>query len=121
VADRVEIDFETCIENAQKKSVGSAELRRPQNTCLEYDDVMNKQRETIYAISPLRAGRKKTSAITYWELPKDVAARAWWIRIARASSIRGKWNTAQLLAEVKQPVWGLTRRRWAADPRCAES
>ena len=72
------------IENAQKAV--EAQNFEARKHLLEYDDVMNKQRETIYSHSPLGARRKGSKGITSSASPKTIAAN-WSKPTARANSI----------------------------------
>ena len=99
------------IENAQKSV--EAQNFDARKHLLEYDDVMNKQRETIYAIrrSALEGKDQRDYVLG---IAEDVARE-----IVEAFCPReqhpGQWNTAQFLAEV-HTQFGIDAKAGGADP-----
>ncbi|HWS95914.1 MAG TPA: preprotein translocase subunit SecA, partial [Candidatus Methylomirabilis sp.] len=99
------------IENAQKSV--EAQNFDARKHLLEYDDVMNKQRETIYAIrrSALEGKDQRDYVLG---IAEDVA-----VEIVETFCPReqhpGQWNTAQFLAEVHSQ-FGIDAKAGGADP-----
>ena len=99
------------IENAQKSV--EAQNFDARKHLLEYDDVMNKQRETIYAIrrSALEGKDQRDYVLG---IAEDVG-----IEIVETFCPReqhpGQWNTAQFLAEVHSQ-FGIDAKAGGADP-----
>ena len=99
------------IENAQKSV--EAQNFDARKHLLEYDDVMNKQRETIYAIrrSALEGKDQRDYVLG---IAEDVA-----LEIVETFCPReqhpGQWNTAQFLAEVHSQ-FGIDAKAGGADP-----
>jgi len=99
------------IENAQKSV--EAQNFDARKHLLEYDDVMNKQRETIYAIrrSALEGKDQRDYVLG---IAEDVG-----IEIVETFCPReqhpGQWNTAQFLAEVHSR-FGIDAKAGGADP-----
>jgi preprotein translocase subunit SecA len=99
------------IENAQKSV--EAQNFDARKHLLEYDDVMNKQRETIYAIrrSALEGKDQRDYVLG---IAEDVA-----IELVETYCPReqhpGQWNTAQFLAEVHSQ-FGIDAKAAGADP-----
>jgi preprotein translocase subunit SecA len=98
------------IENAQKSV--EAQNFDARKHLLEYDDVMNKQRETIYAIrrSALEGKDQRDYVLG---IAEDVAREQVETYCPREQH-PGQWNTAQLLAEVNSQ-FGIDAKT-AADP-----
>ena len=99
------------IENAQKSV--EAQNFDARKHLLEYDDVMNKQRETIYAIrrSALEGKDQRDYVLNVAE---DVA-RELVQRYCPREQHPGQWNTTQLLAEVNSQ-FGIDAKAAGADP-----
>ena len=99
------------IENAQKSV--EAQNFDARKHLLEYDDVMNKQRETIYAIrrSALEGKDQRDYVLG---IAQDVA-----LELAETYCPRGQhpsqWNTTQFLAEVHSQ-FGVDAKAAGADP-----
>ncbi len=99
------------IENAQKSV--EAQNFDARKHLLEYDDVMNKQRETIYAIrrSALEGKDQRDYVLG---IAEDVA-RELVNTYCSKEQHPGQWNTAQLLAEVHSQ-FGIDAKAAGADP-----
>src|SRR6267378_3959084 len=99
------------IENAQKSV--EAQNFDARKHLLEYDDVMNKQRETIYAIrrSALEGKDQRDYVLG---IAEDVARELVDTYCPREQH-PGQWNTAQLLAEVNSQ-FGIDAKAAGADP-----
>jgi preprotein translocase subunit SecA len=99
------------IENAQKAV--EAQNFEARKHLLEYDDVMNKQRETIYAIrrSALEGKDQKEYALG---IAEDLAREQANIFCPREEHPQ-KWNTAQLAAEVLNQ-FGIDLKAVGVDP-----
>ncbi|MBZ5702946.1 MAG: preprotein translocase subunit SecA [Acidobacteriia bacterium] len=99
------------IENAQKSV--EAQNFDARKHLLEYDDVMNKQRETIYAIrrSALEGKDQRDYVLG---IAEDVARELADIYCPREQH-PGQWNTAQFLAEV-HAQFGVDAKAAGADP-----
>ena len=99
------------IENAQKSV--EAQNFDARKHLLEYDDVMNKQRETIYAIrrSALEGKDQRDYVLG---IAEDVARELAETYCPREQH-PGQWNTAQLLAEVSSQ-FGIDAKAMGADP-----
>jgi preprotein translocase subunit SecA len=99
------------IENAQKSV--EAQNFDARKHLLEYDDVMNKQRETIYAIrrSALEGKDQRDYVLG---IAEDVA-REMVNTYCPKEQHPGQWNTAQLLAEVHSQ-FGIDAKVAGADP-----
>jgi len=99
------------IENAQKSV--EAQNFDARKHLLEYDDVMNKQRETIYAIrrSALEGKDQRDYVLG---IAEDVARELVDTYCARELH-PGQWNTAQFLAEVHSQ-FGIDAKTAGADP-----
>jgi preprotein translocase subunit SecA len=99
------------IENAQKSV--EAQNFDARKHLLEYDDVMNKQRETIYAIrrSALEGKDQRDYVLG---IAEDVA-RELVQRYCPREQHPGQWNTTQLLAEVNSQ-FGIDAKAAGADP-----
>jgi len=99
------------IENAQKSVEGqNFEARKH---LLEYDDVMNKQRETIYAIrrSALEGKDQRDYVLG---IAEDVARELLDTYCPRDQH-PGQWNTTQFLAEINSQ-FGVDAKTAGADP-----
>ncbi len=99
------------IENAQKSV--EAQNFDARKHLLEYDDVMNKQRETIYAIrrSALEGKDQRDYVLG---IAEDVARELVQTYCPRELH-PGQWNTAQFLAEVNSQ-FGIDAKAAGADP-----
>ncbi len=99
------------IENAQKSV--EAQNFDARKHLLEYDDVMNKQRETIYAIrrSALEGKDQRDYVLG---IAEDVA-RELVNTYCPKEQHPGQWNTAQFLAEVHSQ-FGIDAKAAGADP-----
>jgi len=99
------------IENAQKSV--EAQNFDARKHLLEYDDVMNKQRETIYAIrrSALEGKDQRDYVLG---IAEDVARELVETYCPREQH-PGQWNTAALLAEVNSQ-FGIDAKAAGADP-----
>ncbi|MGB2626864.1 MAG: preprotein translocase subunit SecA [Candidatus Acidiferrum sp.] len=99
------------IENAQKSV--EAQNFDARKHLLEYDDVMNKQRETIYAIrrSALEGKDQRDYVLG---IAEDVA-RELVDRYCPREQHPGQWNTAPFLAEVNSQ-FGIDAKAAGADP-----
>ncbi len=99
------------IENAQKSV--EAQNFDARKHLLEYDDVMNKQRETIYAIrrSALEGKDQRDYVLG---IAEDVA-REMVNTYCPKEQHPGQWNTAQFLAEVHSQ-FGIDAKTAGADP-----
>src|SRR5215472_8854870 len=99
------------IENAQKSV--EAQNFDARKHLLEYDDVMNKQRETIYAIrrSALEGKDQRDYVLG---IAEDVA-REMVENYCPREQHPGQWNTAQFLAEV-HTQYGIDAKTAGADP-----
>jgi preprotein translocase subunit SecA len=99
------------IENAQKSV--EAQNFDARKHLLEYDDVMNKQRETIYAIrrSALEGKDQRDYVLG---IAEDVA-REMVSTYCPKEQHPGQWNTAQFLAEVHSQ-FGIDAKAAGADP-----
>ncbi len=99
------------IENAQKSV--EAQNFDARKHLLEYDDVMNKQRETIYAIrrSALEGKDQRDYVLG---IAEDVAVELV-ERYCPREQHPGQWNTAQFLAEVHSQ-FGIDAKSAGADP-----
>ncbi|MGB7848319.1 MAG: preprotein translocase subunit SecA [Candidatus Acidiferrum sp.] len=99
------------IENAQKSV--EAQNFDARKHLLEYDDVMNKQRETIYAIrrSALEGKDQRDYVLG---IAEDVA-RELVERYCPREQHPGQWNTTQFLAEVSSQ-FGIDAKVAGADP-----
>jgi preprotein translocase subunit SecA len=99
------------IENAQKSV--EAQNFDARKHLLEYDDVMNKQRETIYAIrrSALEGKDQRDYVLG---IAEDVAREIVQTYCPREQH-PGQWNTAQFLAEV-HTQYGIDAKAAGADP-----
>ncbi len=99
------------IENAQKSV--EAQNFDARKHLLEYDDVMNKQRETIYAIrrSALEGKDQRDYVLG---IAEDVA-RELVDRYCPREQHPGQWNTAQFMAEVNSQ-FGIDGKTSGADP-----
>jgi preprotein translocase subunit SecA len=99
------------IENAQKSV--EAQNFDARKHLLEYDDVMNKQRETIYAIrrSALEGKDQRDYVLG---IAEDVARELAETYCPREQH-PGQWNTSQLLAEVNSQ-FGIDAKAMGADP-----
>jgi preprotein translocase subunit SecA len=99
------------IENAQKSV--EAQNFDARKHLLEYDDVMNKQRETIYAIrrSALEGKDQREYILG---IAEDVARELVETYCPREQH-PGQWNTTQFLAEVNSQ-FGIDAKAAAADP-----
>jgi preprotein translocase subunit SecA len=99
------------IENAQKSV--EAQNFDARKHLLEYDDVMNKQRETIYGIrrSALEGKDQRDYVIG---IAEDIA-RELTDTYCGKETHPGEWNTAQFLAEVHSE-FGLDGKAVGADP-----
>ncbi len=99
------------IENAQKSV--EAQNFDARKHLLEYDDVMNKQRETIYAIrrSALEGKDQRDYVLG---IAEDVAQELVELYCPREQH-PGQWNTAQFLAEM-QAQFGIDAKAAGADP-----
>jgi len=99
------------IENAQKSV--EAQNFDARKHLLEYDDVMNKQRETIYAIrrSALEGKDQRDYILGIAEdLAREIAET-----YCPRENHPGQWNTAQFLAEIHSQ-FGLDAKAAGADP-----
>jgi preprotein translocase subunit SecA len=99
------------IENAQKSV--EAQNFDARKHLLEYDDVMNKQRETIYAIRR-SALEGKDQRDYVMGIAEDVAGEIVETYCPREQH-PGQWNTAQFLAEV-HTQFGVDAKTAGADP-----
>jgi preprotein translocase subunit SecA len=99
------------IENAQKSV--EAQNFDARKHLLEYDDVMNKQRETIYAIRR-SALEGKDQRDYVMGIAEDVA-RELVDRYCGREVHPGQWNTVQFLAEVNSQ-FGIDAKAAGADP-----
>jgi len=99
------------IENAQKSV--EAQNFDARKHLLEYDDVMNKQRETIYAIrrSALEGKDQRDYVLG---IAEDVALESVETYCPREQH-PGQWNTAQFLAEIHSQ-FGIDAKASGADP-----
>ena len=99
------------IENAQKTV--EAQNFDARKHLLEYDDVMNKQRETIYAIrrSALEGKDQRDYVLG---IAEDVARELVGTYCPREQH-PGQWNTTQFLAEVNN-LFGFDAKSGGADP-----
>jgi preprotein translocase subunit SecA len=99
------------IETAQKSV--EAQNFDARKHLLEYDDVMNKQRETIYAIrrSALEGKDQRDYVLG---IAEDVASELVQTNCPREQH-PGQWNTAQFLAEIHQQ-FGIDAKAAGADP-----
>jgi preprotein translocase subunit SecA len=99
------------IENAQKSV--EAQNFDARKHLLEYDDVMNKQRETIYAIrrSALEGKDQRDYVLG---IAEDVASEMVQTYCPREQH-PGQWNTAQFLAEI-HTQFGIDAKVTGADP-----
>jgi preprotein translocase subunit SecA len=99
------------IENAQKSV--EAQNFDARKHLLEYDDVMNKQRETIYAIrrSALEGKDQRDYVLG---IAEDVAREMVDTYCPREQH-PGQWNTTQLLAEANSQ-FGIDAKAMGADP-----
>ncbi len=99
------------IENAQKSV--EAQNFDARKHLLEYDDVMNKQRETIYAIrrSALEGKDQRDYVLG---IAEDVALEAVDTYCPKEQH-PGQWNTAQFLAEIHSQ-FGIDAKVAGADP-----
>src|SRR5690349_15266065 len=99
------------IENAQKSV--EAQNFDARKHLLEYDDVMNKQRETIYGIrrSALEGNDQRERVL---EIAEDIA-RELVNTFCPREQHPGQWNTTQLLAEVNSQ-FGIDAKAAGADP-----
>ena len=99
------------IENAQKSV--EAQNFDARKHLLEYDDVMNKQRETIYAIrrSALEGKDQRDYVLG---IAEDVA-RELVDTYCPSEQHPGQWNTTQFLAEVNN-LFGFDAKAGGADP-----
>ena len=99
------------IENAQKSV--EAQNFDARKHLLEYDDVMNKQRETIYAIrrSALEGKDQRDYVLG---IAEDVA-RELVDRYCPKEQHPGQWNTTQFLAEMNSQ-FGIDAKAAGADP-----
>jgi preprotein translocase subunit SecA len=99
------------IENAQKSV--EAQNFDARKHLLEYDDVMNKQRETIYAIrrSALEGKDQRDYVLG---IAEDVATELVQTNCPREQH-PGQWNTAQFLGEIHQQ-FGIDAKATGADP-----
>jgi preprotein translocase subunit SecA len=99
------------IENAQKSV--EAQNFDARKHLLEYDDVMNKQRETIYAIrrSALEGKDQRDYVLG---IAEDVARELVDTYCPREQH-PGQWNTTQLLAEANSQ-FGIDAKAMGADP-----
>jgi preprotein translocase subunit SecA len=99
------------IENAQKSV--EAQNFDARKHLLEYDDVMNKQRETIYAIrrSALEGKDQRDYVLG---IAEDVAVEAVDTYCPKEQH-PGQWNTAQFLAEIHSQ-FGIDAKAAGADP-----
>jgi preprotein translocase subunit SecA len=99
------------IENAQKSV--EAQNFDARKHLLEYDDVMNKQRETIYAIrrSALEGKDQRDYVLG---IAEDVS-RELVDRYCPREQHPGQWNTTQFLAEVNSQ-FGIDAKAAGADP-----
>ena len=99
------------IENAQKSV--EAQNFDARKHLLEYDDVMNKQRETIYAIrrSALEGKDQRDYVLG---IAEDVA-RELVERYCPKEQHPGQWNTTQFLAEMNSQ-FGIDAKAAGADP-----
>ncbi len=99
------------IENAQKSV--EAQNFDARKHLLEYDDVMNKQRETIYAIrrSALEGKDQRDYVLG---IAEDVA-RELVNTYCPKEQHPGQWNTAQFLAEI-HTQFGIDAKAGGADP-----
>jgi len=99
------------IENAQKSV--EAQNFDARKHLLEYDDVMNKQRETIYAIrrSALEGKDQRDYVLG---IAEDVALESVDTYCPKEQH-PGQWNTAQFLAEVHSQ-FGIDTKAAGADP-----
>ena len=99
------------IENAQKSV--EAQNFDARKHLLEYDDVMNKQRETIYGIrrSALEGKDQRDYVLG---IAEDVAREIVQTYCPREQH-PGQWNTAQFLAEV-HTQYGIDAKTAGADP-----
>jgi preprotein translocase subunit SecA len=99
------------IENAQKSV--EAQNFDARKHLLEYDDVMNKQRETIYAIrrSALEGKDQRDYVLG---IAEDVAREIVQTYCPREQH-PGQWNTAQFLAEI-HTQFGIDAKAAGADP-----
>src|SRR5579884_2103696 len=99
------------IENAQKSV--EAQNFDARKHLLEYDDVMNKQRETIYAIR--RSALEGKDQRDYILGIADDVARELVDTYCPRDQHPGQWNTTQFLAEVHN-LFGLDAKAAGADP-----
>jgi preprotein translocase subunit SecA len=99
------------IENAQKSV--EAQNFDARKHLLEYDDVMNKQRETIYAIRR-SALEGKDQRDYVMGIAEDVAREIVNTYCPREQH-PGQWNTAQFLAEI-HTQFGIDAKAAGADP-----
>jgi len=99
------------IENAQKSV--EAQNFDARKHLLEYDDVMNKQRETIYAIrrSALEGKDQRDYVLG---IAEDIARELVETYCPREQH-PGEWNTTQLLAEIHSQ-FGIDTKAAGADP-----
>jgi preprotein translocase subunit SecA len=99
------------IENAQKSV--EAQNFDARKHLLEYDDVMNKQRETIYAIrrSALEGKDQRDYILG---IAEDIARELVGTYCPREQH-PGEWNAAQLLAEIHSQ-FGIDAKEAGADP-----
>jgi preprotein translocase subunit SecA len=99
------------IENAQKSV--EAQNFDARKHLLEYDDVMNKQRETIYAIR--RSALEGKDQRDYVMGVAEDVARELVDRYCGREVHPGQWNTVQFLAEVNSQ-FGIDAKAAGADP-----
>jgi preprotein translocase subunit SecA len=99
------------IENAQKSV--EAQNFDARKHLLEYDDVMNKQRETIYAIR--RSALEGKDQRDYVMSVAEDVARELVDRYCGREVHPGQWNTTQFLAEVNSQ-FGIDAKAADADP-----
>src|SRR5450432_4134444 len=99
------------IENAQKSV--EAQNFDARKHLLEYDDVMNKQRETIYAIR--RSALEGKDQRDYVMGVAEDVARELADRYCGREVHPGQWNTTQFLAEVNSQ-FGIDAKAADADP-----
>jgi preprotein translocase subunit SecA len=99
------------IENAQKSV--EAQNFDARKHLLEYDDVMNKQRETIYAIR--RSALEGKDQRDYVLGIAEEVARELVNTYCPKEQHPGQWNTAQFLAEVHSQ-FGIDAKAAGADP-----
>src|SRR6202035_3948646 len=99
------------MENAQKSV--EAQNFDARKHLLEYDDVMNKQRETIYAIrrSALEGKDQRDYVLGVAEDVASELVDTFWPREQHP----GQWNTTQFLAEINAQ-FGIDAKAAGADP-----